>query len=173
MRIGIRGLVAAGGVSLLATMGPAAVASAAPAGRPAGSTSEVPTAPPGEVKGFVILRGFPRGELVKGGMGTYKELCSRGNNGRPFEFKEETRLDVTVTHKDSFFDPYCDLHGPESTWQLVIASPDGVKGTVDFFLGYAPGVGNLLNCRSQSGAIRCLDDRISGADLRMIVEPRR
>jgi hypothetical protein len=173
MRTGIRGLVAAGAVSMLA-IDPAAAASATSPGRPPGSPSTATQEPPNEVKGFIWLRGFPGGTLVKGGMGTFSEVCSRGNNGRPFEFRgEETLLDVTVTHEYFYYDPRCRTIGPQSDWQLVIGSPDGVKGTVTFFLGWDARAGNHLYCRSSSGALRCLDDRVSGRDLRMIVEPRR
>jgi hypothetical protein len=172
MHIGIRALVAAGAVSLLA-MGPAAVASATSPGRPGAAPSTVTPASPAEVKGFIQLRGFPRGVLIKGGMGTYKEECSRGNNGRPFEFRDETLLDVTVTHSIfNLFDPVCARGGPRSEWELVIVSPDGVKGRVTFSLGWN-GSSKYLLCRGSSGDIRCLDDRAYGPDLRMIVEPRK
>jgi hypothetical protein len=173
MHIGIRALVAAGAVSLLA-MGPAAVASATSPGRPAAAPSTAREAPPAEVKGFIQLRGFPRGVLIKGGMGTFEVTCSRGNNGRPFEFRDEALLDVTVTH--SYFEPFdpkCSNAGPRSEWELVIVSPDGVKGRVTFSLGWNEDRGKYLTCRGSSGDIRCLDDRATGHDLRMIVEPRR
>ena len=134
MHIGIRALVAAGAVGLLA-MGPAAVASATSPGRPAAAPSTARWPAPAEVKGFILLRGFPRGVVIKGGMGTFEESCSRGNNGRPFEFRDETLLDVTVTHQDSLWEPRCLDKGPESEWELVIVSPDGVKGRVTFSLG--------------------------------------
>jgi hypothetical protein len=171
MHIGIRALVAAGAVSLLA-MGPAAVASAASPGHPAAAPSTAKAVAPAEVKGFIQLRGFPRGVLIKGGMGTFYELCSRGNNGRPFEFRDEALLDVTVTHGVPFFDPTCKYAGPRSAWELVIVSPDGVKGRVTFVLGWDD-AGKYLACRDSSGDIRCLNDRPDGPDLRMIVEPRR
>jgi hypothetical protein len=172
MHIGIRALVAAGAISLLA-MGPAAVASATSPGRPGVAPSTVTPASPAEVKGFIQLRGFPRGVLIKGGMGTYKEECSRGNNGRPFEFRDETLLDVTVTHSIfNLFDPVCARGGPRSEWELVIVSPDGVKGRVTFALGWEDDTGKYLRCGYSSGDIRCLNDRPYGPDLRMIVEPR-
>jgi hypothetical protein len=171
MRISTHGLVAAGAVSLLA-MGPAAVASTVSSSDSAASPSAA-TAPPKEVKGFLLLRGFP-GELIKGGMGTFSEECSRGNNGRPFEFRGgDARLDVTVTHNDHFYDPRCADSGPRSNWELVIVSPRGVTGAVRFFLGWEPGIGNVLFCRGSQGDIRCLDDHVSGPDLRMTVEARR
>ena len=169
MHIGIRALVAAGAVSLLA-MGPAAVASATSPGRPGAAPSTVTPASPAEVKGFIQLRGFPRGVLIKGGMGTYSEKCSRGNNGRPFEFRDETLLDVTVTHQDSLWEPRCLDKGPESEWELVIVSPDGVKGRVTFSLGWSEhNRTEYMGCLGSSGDIRCLD----ALDLRMIVEPRQ
>jgi hypothetical protein len=172
MHIGIRALVAAGAVSLLA-MGPAAVASATSPSHPAAAPSTAKAvAPPAEVKGFIQLRGFPRGALIKGGMGTFYELCSRGNNGRPFEFRDEALLDVTVTHQDWFWEPRCLDTGPRSEWELVIVSPDGVKGRVTFSQGWDDR-GKYLYCRDSSGDIRCLNDRTSGPDLRMIVEPTR
>src|ERR1700689_2492005 len=134
MHMGIRALVAAGAVGLLA-MGPAAVAAATSPGRPAAAPSTARPPAPAEVKGFIFLRGFPRGVVIKGGMGTFEESCSRGNNGRPFEFRDETLLDVTVTHQDWFWEPRCLDKGPESEWELVIVSPDGVKGRVTFGLG--------------------------------------
>ncbi len=174
MHIGIRALVAAGAVSLLA-MGPAAVASATSPGHPAAAPSTAKAeVPPAEVKGFIQLRGFPRGTLIKGGMGTYQVTCSRGNNGRPFEFTgPEALLDVTVTHQEWFWDPRCIDKGPQSEWELVIVSPDGVKGRVTFALGWN-GSSKYLRCGGggSSGDIRCLDDRPFGPDLRMIVEPR-
>jgi hypothetical protein len=174
MHIGIRALVAAGAVSLLA-MGPAAVASATSPGRPAAAPSTAREAPPAEVKGFIQLRGFPRGVLIKGGMGTFEVTCSRGNNGRPFEFRDEALLDVTVTHSYYFdpFDPKCKDAGPRSEWELVIVSPDGVKGRVTFSLGWDSARGKYLICQGSSGAIFCFNDRASGSDLRMIVELRR
>jgi hypothetical protein len=173
MHIGIRALVAAGAVSLLA-MGPAAVASATSPGHPAAAApSTARERPPAEVKGFIQLRGFPRGALIKGGMGTFQEWCSRGNNGRPFEFRDEALLDVTVTHQDSLWEPRCLDKGPESEWELVIVSPDGVKGRVTFGLGWGDGAaGKYLLCRGSSGDIGCFNDRPYGPDLRMIVEPR-
>jgi hypothetical protein len=171
MHIGIRALVAAGAVSLLA-MGPAAVASATSPGRPGAAPSTVTPASPAEVKGFIQLRGFPRGVLIKGGMGTYSEKCSRGNNGRPFEFRDEALLDVTVTHSIfNLFDPVCARGGPRSEWELVIVSPDGVKGRVTFSLGWN-GSSKYLLCRGSSGDIGCFNDRPYGPDLRMIVAPR-
>jgi hypothetical protein len=166
MHIGIRALVAAGAVSLLA-MGPAAVASATSPGHPAAAPSTAREEPPAEVKGFIQLRGFPRGELIKGGMGTFYEYCSRGNNGRPFEFRDETLLDVTVTHDTR---GGCRDYGPRSKWELVIVSPDGVKGRVTFSLGWSEhNRTEYMGCLGSSGDIRCLD----ALDLRMIVEPRQ
>jgi hypothetical protein len=108
-------------------------------------------------------------------MGTFEEECSRGNNGRPFEFTgPEALLDVTVTHVVSpVWIPRCVGYGPRSEWELVIVSPDGVKGRVTFSLGWNEDRGKYLTCRGSSGDIRCLDDRATGHDLRMIVEPRR
>jgi hypothetical protein len=175
MHIGIRALVAAGAVSLLA-MGPAAVASATSPGRPGAAPSTVTPASPAEVKGFIQLRGFPRGVLIKGGMGTYSEKCSRGNNGRPFEFRDEALLDVTVTHSIfNLFDPVCARGGPRSEWELVIVSPDGVKGRVTFALGWN-GSSKYLLCGGGGGGIygdiRCVGDRSFDPDPRIIVEPR-
>lgn len=155
MRKTIRRLAAAGAISLLSVIGPAVSASAAPVSQSLN-----------EVKGFILLRDFPKGESVRGGMGTTREICSRGNNGRPLDIRGDESLDVTVTHSDALA---CRKIGVSSVWQLNLVSPDRFTGSVGFVLEEKDNT-PILVCKSPStGHLHCQNTDSSGGHPRIIV----
>ena len=172
MRTKFRWLVAAGAVGLVAAMTPAvsALATSASPASPASSTRPAAQdGPSREAKGFILFRGFPKGQRIKGGMGTIDDTCSRGNNGRPFDFTGDASLDATVTHGG--FSPFCPFIFVQSSWQLSIDSPGEFRGTVGFSLDDAGHDRSSMNCRGSSGKLKCMNTGASGKNGQIIVEP--
>lgn len=132
MRKSVRQLVTAGAVAVLAVIGPAAAAQAAcrPPGPPPPHSSSY------NVKGYVLLRGFPKGTRISGGLGTYKENCVVRNNGRRFTAREGDALNVTIAASYSVRDG-CFVRPSYSLWHLYVVSPGGYRGEISFYLGQA------------------------------------
>ena len=171
MRTKFRWLMATGAVGLVAAMTPAVSALATSASPTSSSSSARPAAPDGpskEAKGFILFRGFPKGQQIKGGMGTIDDTCSRGNNGRPFDFTGDANLDATATHGAS--SPFCLFIFVQSSWQLSIDSPE-FRGTVGFLLNDAGHDQSTMSCTGSSGKLKCMNTGRSGKNGQIIVEP--
>jgi hypothetical protein len=172
MRTKFRWIMAAGAVGLVAAMTPAVSALATSASPTSPSSSTRPAAQDGpskEAKGFILFRGFPKGEQIKGGMGTIDDTCSSGNNGRPFDFTGDATLDATASHGG--FSPFCLFIFVQSSWQLSIDSPAQFRGTVGFLLNDGGHDQSAMSCTGSSGKLKCMITGKSGKNGQIIVEP--
>jgi hypothetical protein len=110
----------------------------------------------GLVSGTAILRGFPAGTTITGGLGTTSEQCVTSNNGRPFVTEAGSSLDVSIIASHEGFPSFCSARATQSTWRLDVSSPSQYQGRINFTLSQdAAGEPYHMDCLGATGGITC------------------
>jgi hypothetical protein len=147
--------VTAGIVALIAAFGPVAGVSAAPA---SGGTPPPPALKGAEQGSGTIRFGFLQAP-IDGTVGTFREQCVAGSDGRRFNAQGNTQMLVSVTRSDI---AVCGRRSTQSTWYLSVASPERDKGQIIFDLAQdGPGGKYSIECRDSTGNLECTQDRES------------